>query len=263
MKNPFLSIITINYNDAVGLEKTIQSVLSQSFKDFEYLVIDGDSDDDSQNVIDKYKSFIHYCVSENDTGIYNAMNKGIRKANGEYLLFLNGGDVLNGRTALEDFINHEFFQGDIVYGDYKYEEGGKVFPDYLTPLFFVRTSLPHQSTLFKREVFDIMGLYDEQYKIVSDRDFYIKCFLSNQFVFKHVPYSLSIFDLSGVSNDPQHTEKQSLENERMFQENYGIYYEDYKKINLLISQLNQAKRQTVSGILKRIVNKMEKVCRIR
>ncbi|RVT75886.1 glycosyltransferase [Flavobacterium sufflavum] len=263
MKNPFLSIITINYNDAVGLEKTIQSVISQSFKDFEYLVIDGGSKDDSLSIIEKNRLSIDYCVSESDTGIYNAMNKGIRKANGEYLLFLNGGDVLNGRTALEDFINHECFQGDIIYGDYKYEEGGKVFPDRLTPLFFVRTSLPHQSTLFKREIFDKMGLYDEGYKIVSDRDFYIKCFLSNQFVFKHVPYSLSIFDLLGMSNDPQHTEKQVLENERMFQINYGVYYEDYKNMLLLQRQLNQLKRETVSGIMKRIVNKMKKVCRIR
>lgn len=263
MKNPFLSIITINYNDAVGLEKTIQSVISQSFKDFEYLVIDGGSDDGSLNIIEKNRLSIDYCVSESDTGIYNAMNKGIRKANGEYLLFLNGGDFLNGCTALEDFINHDCFQGDIVYGDYKYEEGGKVFPDYLTPLFFVRTSLPHQSTFFKREVFNIMGLYDERYKIVSDRDFYIKCFLSNQFVFKHVPYSLSVFDLSGVSNDPQHTEKQALENEKMFQENYGIYYEDYQNMLRLQSQLNQLKRETVSGIMKRIVNKIKKVCHIR
>lgn len=263
MKSPFLSLITINYNNCIGLEKTIQSVITQIYQDFEYLVIDGGSNDGSQNIIEKYRSFINYCVSESDSGIYNAMNKGIRKAKGEYVLFLNSGDVLNGNPALGDFINHEYFLGDIVYGDYKYEEGGKVFPDRLTPLFFVRTSLPHQSTFFKREVFDSMGLYDEKYDIVADRAFYIKCFLSNQFVFRHVPYSLSIFDLSGVSNDFKYKEKQKLENERMFQENYNIYYEDYQNMLRLQSQLNQARRETIAGIMKRIMNKMKKVCRIR
>lgn len=257
MKKLFLSVITINYNDALGLEKTIQSVSSQNFKDFEFLVIDGGSIDNSLDIIQEYQSTIDYWVSEKDTGIYNAMNKGIKASKGNYLLFLNSGDILSGITAIEDFITHKDFGGDIIYGDYQYEVGQKIFPDQLTPLFFVRTSLPHQSTFFKREVFDKMGLYDEHYRIVADRGFYIKCFLSNQFVFKHINYPLSIFDLSGMSNDPLHKEKQASENEKMFQENYGIYYEDYKKMNLLISQLNQARRETVSGIMKRIVNKIK------
>lgn len=260
---PFLSIITINYNNSIGLERTIQSIIPQTFKDFEYLVIDGNSTDDSLEVIQKNKTAIDFSISEPDTGIYNAMNKGIKASKGDYLLFLNSGDVFNGATALEDFIGQKGFGGDIIYGDYQFENGEKIFPDQLSPLFFVRTSLPHQSTFFKREVFDKMGMYEEQYAIVSDRAFYIKCFLSNQFVFKHVPYSLSIYDLSGISNNPEHTEKQASENETMFQEHFGVFYDDYKKMLLLQSQLNQTKRQTVSGVLKRIKNKIKKVCRIR
>lgn len=260
---PFLSIITINYNNSIGLEKTIQSIIPQTFKDFEYLIIDGASNDGSLEIIQKNKTAIHYSISERDTGIYNAMNKGIKASKGDYLLFLNSGDVLNGTSALADFISHKDFGGDIIYGDYQYEDGEKIFPDTLSPLFFVRTSLPHQSTLFKREVFEVMGLYQEDYTIVSDRAFYVKCFLSNRFVFKHVPYSLSIYDQNGVSNNPKHKEIQAAENETMFQELYGVFYEDYKKMLLLQSQLNQAKRETVSGILKRIMNKIKKECRIR
>jgi glycosyltransferase involved in cell wall biosynthesis len=260
---PLLSIITINYNNCTGLEKTVESIISQTFKDFEYLVIDGNSHDGSQAVIKKNSTVISYAVSESDTGIYNAMNKGIKVAKGAYLLFLNSGDVLNGNTALADFFSHKDFGGDIIYGDYKYEVGEKTFPDKLSPLFFIRTSLPHQSTFFKREVFEEMGLYEEHHTIVSDRAFYIKCFLSNQFVFKHVPYSLSIYDQNGVSNSSAHTEKQATENETMFQEYYGVFYEDYKKMNQMISQLSQARRETVTGILKRISNKIKKVCRIR
>jgi glycosyltransferase involved in cell wall biosynthesis len=259
---PFLSIITINYNNSIGLEKTIQSLISQTFRDFEYLVIDGASNDNSLKVIQKNKIAIDYSISEPDTGIYNAMNKGIKASKGNYLLFLNSGDILNGDTALSDFVNHKDFGGDIIYGDYQYEDGEKIFPDKLSPLFFIRTSLPHQSTLFKKEVFDTMGLYEEQYTIVSDRAFFIKCFLSNRFVFKHILYSLSIYDQYGISNNPEHKEKQAIENDVMFLEHYGVFYEDYKKMLLLQSQLNQARRESVSGILKRIANKIKKICRI-
>jgi glycosyltransferase involved in cell wall biosynthesis len=260
---PFLSIVTINYNNCIGLEKTIASVISQNYLNFEFLVIDGDSTDGSKAILAKYKNRINYSISEPDTGIYNAMNKGVMAAKGQYILFLNSGDLLNGASALEDFINHPDFEGDIIYGDYKFEEGEKVYPDKLSPLFFVRTSLPHQSTFFKREVFEEMGLYEEHYKIVGDRAFFIKCFLSNHFVFKHIPYSLSIYDLSGISNNPIHMDTQASENSKMFQEQYGVFYEDYQRMILLQSQLNQAKRAAISGILKRIINKIKKVCRIR
>lgn len=258
-----LTIVTINFNNAVGLQKTIDSVATQQWQNFEYLLIDGDSTDESLDIIKKNEANFTYWISEPDTGIYNAMNKSIKQAKGEYLLFLNSGDVFNGASALNDFINHPDFGGDIIYGDYQFEKGGKVYPDVLTPLFFVKSSLPHQSTLFRRSVFDKMGNYEEHYKIVSDRAFYIKCFLSNQFVFKHVNYPLSIFDLSGVSNDTVHKEKQALENESMFQEKYGIFYDDYKNMLFSQSQLKQAKRNTVTGVVKRIVNKIKKVCCIR
>ena len=91
---PKLSIITINLNNAEGLRKTIPSVISQTYCDFEYIVIDGGSTDGSVDVIKKYADKLSYWVSEPDAGIYNAMNKGIRKAGGEYCQFLNSGDWL-------------------------------------------------------------------------------------------------------------------------------------------------------------------------
>lgn len=258
-----LSIITINYNNADGLKKTIQSVISQTYRNFEYIVIDGDSSDNSKNIADQNLSNIDYYRSEKDTGIYNAMNKGIEASKGEYLLFLNSGDSLNGKDALNDFISHNDFHGDIIYGDYKFEKGEKIFPDKLSPLFFMRSSLPHQSTFFKKDVFDKMGLYEENYSIVSDRAFFIKCFLSNQFIFKHINYSLAVYDLSGVSNNPLHAEKQAVENEKMFKEYFGIYFEDYKDMINLQKQLQETQKQTISGIWKRISNKIKKICQIR
>jgi glycosyltransferase involved in cell wall biosynthesis len=89
-----LSIITINYNNSIGLKKTIESVVSQSCSEFEFIVIDGGSQDVSKEIIELHQSKINYWVSEKDKGIYHAMNKGIRASSGEYILFLNSGDVL-------------------------------------------------------------------------------------------------------------------------------------------------------------------------
>ena len=87
-----LSIITVNYNDAIGLERTIKSVISQTFRDFEFIIIDGGSTDKSVEIIRKYEKHIDYWVSEHDGGIYCGMNKGLRQAHGEYINFMNGGD---------------------------------------------------------------------------------------------------------------------------------------------------------------------------
>ncbi|RLD27572.1 MAG: glycosyltransferase [Bacteroidetes bacterium] len=256
MIHPLLSIITINYNDVVGIDKTIQSVNSQSYNNIEYIIIDGLSDDGSVELIKKHAAKISYWISEKDTGIFNAMNKGIKASKGDYLLFLNSGDILNGTSALGDFINHKNFKGDIIYGDYKFEDGEKIYPDDLSPLFFIRTSLPHQSTFFKRTVFDKMGDYNEGYTIVSDRAFFIKCFLSNLFTFQHIKYSLTIFDLSGMSNDADFKQNKKEEDERMFEKLYGIYYIDYKNHLLLQRQLYEAKRNTIKGIWKRIKKRL-------
>ena len=110
-----ISIITINYNNASGLEKTIRSVVEQTYNEYEYIIIDGASSDKSKEVIQEYQRYIDFWCSEKDSGIYNAMNKGIQKASGEYLLFLNSGDVLNNSAVLADI--HGFLSGeDIVYG---------------------------------------------------------------------------------------------------------------------------------------------------
>ena len=97
-----ISIITINYNNASGLEKTIRSVVEQTYNEYEYIIIDGASSDKSKEVIQEYQRYIDFWCSEKDSGIYNAMNKGIQKASGEYLLFLNSGDVLNNSAVLAD-----------------------------------------------------------------------------------------------------------------------------------------------------------------
>ncbi|WP_298262448.1 glycosyltransferase family 2 protein [uncultured Lutibacter sp.] len=255
--NLSLSIISINFNNSKGLNKTIDSVLAQQWRNFEYLVIDGGSTDESIPIIKANEKHIDYWVSEKDSGIFNAMNKGIKKAKGNYLLFLNSGDVLNGSTALLDFIKHPNFKGDIIYGDYVFENGQKIYPDELTPLFFVKSSLPHQSTLFKRSVFEEMGLYNESYKIAADRAFYIACFLSSKYHFNHINYPLTKYDLTGLSNNPEFRILKKQEDKSILKAYYGVFYIDYKKLLELEQELGLLKRATFKGIVKRIKKRLK------
>lgn len=261
--NPKVSIITINYNHAQALRTTINSVVQQTYSNKEYLIIDGGSADESVSVIKEFESHISYWISEKDTGIYHAMNKGIAASTGDYILFLNSGDVLNGKSALEDFITHPDFYGDIIYGDYKFSNGEKIYPDKVTPYYFVKSSLPHQSTLFKSDVFVKMGYFDESYKICGDRDFYLKCLLRDIFEWKHIKYPLAIFDLEGLSNNLNYQQQKKQEDHRLWRENFGVFYDDYMYIVQLNKQLSMVKKQTLKGIVKRIKSKIKHLCKVR
>lgn len=122
-KDPLITIITVNFNDKVGLERTIKNVANQTWKKFEYIIIDGGSSDGSKDIIEKYKDNFDYWVSEPDKGIYNAMNKAIERANGTYLLFLNSGDEFDSLNILEE--SHDLIHTeDLIYFDVNL-----VFPD--------------------------------------------------------------------------------------------------------------------------------------
>ena len=253
-----ISVITINYNNAEGLSKTISSVVEQTYSEIEFIVIDGASKDASADVLEASKDKISKLVSEPDTGIYDAMNKGIKLARGEFLLFLNSGDFLTNPKALSDFVAHEKFSGDIIYGDYKFENGEKIYPDTLPPNYFMKTSLPHQSTLFKSDVFDEMGYYDESYKMGADRAFFLKCFVSNKFTFSHVPYLLTKFDLQGISNNPEYLLRKQAEDTRMLKSFYGDKYEIYLAEIEAARKMKRAQKNSIKGIIKRIKNRIFK-----
>ena len=122
-----LSIITINYNNACDLKQTIQSVIEQTWGDFEYLIIDGGSTDSSLEIIKQYQNQIDYWVSEPDKGVFHAMNKGIEQSSGEYLLMLNSGDCLANNKVLEKVFDLNFYTEDILAGDVFRAAHGKIF----------------------------------------------------------------------------------------------------------------------------------------
>ena len=196
-----LSIITVNLNNRNGLQKTIDSVICQTFCDFEWIVIDGGSSDGSKELIEQYANHFAYWISEPDTGIYNAMNKGISVAQGDYIQFLNSGDVLCSSNIL-----HEVFtkipKVDIVYGDLEINETKGVsyiqkYPDTLSLSTLYFGHIPHPSSFIKSQLLK-EDPYDERLCIVSDWKFFLQKALEGR-VFYHIPVVVSRFDMTGIS----------------------------------------------------------------
>lgn len=176
---PLISIVTVCYNAQQFIEKTIQSIINQTFKDLEYIIIDGGSKDKTLKIIKKYESKISKIISEPDNGLYDAMNKGIKKANGKYILFINAGDAFHSPTTLQEVFN-KCQQGDVIYGDtlitdYNWAIKGKrrlrppkklKFKDFSKGML-----VSHQAFIAKKELAE---LYDTNYKYSADFDWTIK-----------------------------------------------------------------------------------------
>lgn len=202
--NPKISVITIAYNNREGLEKTIKSVVAQTSKDFEYIIIDGNSNDGSKEVLAQYSDKISYWISEPDNGIYNAMNKGIKASNGEYLLFLNSGDEFYSEQSLENAFPH-LYETDIIYGDLQIVDDQhtfvKKYSDGLSFHYFYIESLPHPSTFIKKTTFEKVGLYNEALKIVADWEWFLNAIVFKKCSFKKIPVVVSTFYLDGISSN--------------------------------------------------------------
>lgn len=202
---PKLSIITINFNNAEGLKKTIESVSTQSLLGFEYIIIDGGSQDGSVDLIKKYYCIISHFVSEPDNGIFSAMNKGIALASGEYILFMNSGDWLLHDQILEEAFDYGFIE-DYVFGRANLVQKGKIIEsDYVAsttaPTLYdmLFQSLPHQASFIRKELLLKHGEYDESLCIMGDWAFTIKAVILNNCSIRYIPLTICNYDLSGVS----------------------------------------------------------------
>lgn len=198
-----LSIITINYNNCAGLQKTIDSVIAQTWRDFEWIVIDGGSTDGGKELIEKYQEHFAYWCSEPDKGIYNAMNKGVEKACGDYLLFLNSGDILHDCKTLEE-AGVDRFSDDIVSGLTQRMDNGELLihheRDIVMQLLWI--SLNHQGTFIKGDIFNKIK-YDEQYRIVSDWKFWWDTIVFGNKSLKRINTIVANVEIGGISTNPQ------------------------------------------------------------
>lgn len=235
-----LSIITVNYNNKAALQKTIDSVKQQTWQDFEYLIIDGASDDGSAEIVSAHKNEFTHCISEPDKGVYAAMNKGIRLATGDYLLFLNSGDCLNSKNTLQQIETYLNSEKDIYYGDANYlEKDGDVirtYPDKLSFSFFYEHNLSHQSTFIKRSLFKDIFLYNENHKIVSDWEFFIYSICKANASYQHINIVVCKYDTAGISSLIDNHKQMHLERMQTLEHYFPLFLSDYQQIKELESK---------------------------
>ena len=239
-----LSIISINRNNASGLRKTIESVVSQTYTDFEYIIIDGASTDGSIGVINEFATPLNLpqrekkehpiinWISELDSGIYNAMNKGILKASGEYLLFLNSGDYLYNSEVLKNVFELDFDE-DIVYGEQLVENDGQIskvqflLPEHISFRSFMTSTLPHQCTFIKRSLFLSIGLYNENNKIVSDWEFNVLALFKFNCLLRKINIAVSVYDTIGISSSLEYMEIHNNEKRNVLYQHFTRFMLDY------------------------------------
>lgn len=227
-----LSIITISYNNAADLEQTIKSVLEQTWTEFEYIIIDGGSTDGSVELIERYQNRLDFWVSEPDRGIYHAMNKGVLKATGDYLLMLNAGDFLCDNDVLQRVFAMDNHQEDLLLGDVHRTANGKVFRDnhYAAPLtfsFFRHTSISHQGTFIKRSLHDTVGLYDESLRFSSDWKFFVLAICKYNVSYKNIALFVATCDCGGLTWDPKNFPAIRKEMNAVQQQYFPAFIDDY------------------------------------
>ena len=215
-----LSIITVNYNDLAGLRRTRDSIHSQTFQDFDWIVVDGGSSDGGKDFIQEHQDEMAWWCSEKDCGIYNAMNKGIRHAEGEYLLFLNSGDTLSAPNTLKEVFS-KTLDADVVYGDWTESLPRRPkkkchSPEKVNFYSFASRPLCHQTAFIRTNLLK-NSPYDETYHICADWAKWLE--LSKQgCTFQHIPITICHFVLGGFSY--RAVKERRLEQERILKEFY-------------------------------------------
>lgn len=204
MKNPKVSVITVVYNDCKNIKSTIDNVTKQTYNNIEYIVIDGNSTDGTKDIIKENEKHISKWISEPDKGLYDAMNKGVQLATGEWIIFRNCGDYFEHPTAIEEvFMQYQDNGEDFILCDIRYFKnyGYKDFkPNILNRHYFEAMPVNHPST-FVRKVTQLKYPFRLQYRNSADYCFFIEAF-QNGAKYKYIPIILSLFDNnSGVSTN--------------------------------------------------------------
>jgi len=228
---PYFSIITVCWNEEAGIKKTCESIVTQSYKDYEWIVIDGASTDRTLEILKEYETNMTCLISASDKGIYDAMNKGLIKASGEYVVFINGGDALASHDVLEKVKLAPHV--DIIYGDMRQDSPDgpvMIYPNEIIFSDLLTLMLPHQATYYRRELFKYHGHYDISYRIAADYEFNLRLLASGKISLHHIAKPLAIFDLSGISSSQKHRDLRKLENHQIRMKYFPLYRWSLKAI---------------------------------
>ncbi|ODV54865.1 glycosyltransferase family 2 protein [Lysinibacillus fusiformis] len=224
---PKISIITACYNAENTIEQTIQSVLGQTYKNIEYIIIDGASTDGTMEIVEKYRDKVDVVVSESDKGVYDAFNKGIGLATGDFINFMNADDYFKDILVVEKIariLNEK--KPKILYGKVRaideisgeWQFRGKL----LTLNDFKKGEMcPHQGVFTERNIFSQFGGFNLKYKILSDVDFTIKCFKKYEFETLFVNEEIAIFRIGGLSTNIKYMNRFHEENKEIHLEHFN------------------------------------------
>ena len=202
-----VTIITVCYNSANTIEKTILSVRNQTYKNIEYIIVDGNSKDTTLSIIKKHENIISNWISEPDKGLYDAMNKGIDMATGDLIGILNSDDVFNSESVIEEIVDfHKRYDIDASVGNIvQHKENGKIIRLYSSKYWNperlkIGFMPPHPSIFFKKELFDKFGNYDLGFKIGADYELITRFFLKNKISWKYSGITTTAMLVGGLSS---------------------------------------------------------------
>lgn len=205
-----ISIVTVVYNNEKTIKEAIECVLSQSYNNIEYVIIDGGSIDNTVTIINEYKDKLGYFISEKDKGIYDAMNKGINAATGDIIGILNSDDLYHNATIIEEIMGH-FIKNpelDLVYGDLFYvksENTNKVVRKWVSKQYYGKyfengNVPPHPSLFVKRKVYEQAGFFNLKFKLAADYEFMLRIFKKHHFTSKYLNKVIVKMRLGGATN---------------------------------------------------------------
>jgi glycosyltransferase involved in cell wall biosynthesis len=221
---PKFSVITVCLNEVATIRRTCESICAQTFQGFEWIVIDGGSTDGTLAVLGEYRDRMTHLVSEPDSGIYNAMNKGVTRACGETVVFMNGGDFFadNGALAAVASAPHR----DIIFGNVVFDgvnPSVQTYPDELSSGYLLDNMLPHQASFIRRGLFEVHGLHDESYRIAGDYEMFARLLCRHRVSYHHIDRVLAVFSDEGISRNRSMRMLRKRENHRVRKQYFPRY----------------------------------------
>lgn len=222
-----VSIITVCLNEEERIEKTIKSIIDQTFTNIELVVIDGGSTDNTLNILNRYSEFIDIFIPNKKNGVYNAMNAGIIASSGDYVYFMNGGDSFNNNDILERiFVNTP--DADILYGNILIKNANDDFrlkspPPSAGINYLLGRTIPHQSSLTRRSLFKDIGLFDESFTIAADYDFFLRAIVKYSASTSYFPFTFAVWIEDGISSLEKYKHLRESERKRAQKRNLPYY----------------------------------------
>jgi len=238
-----ISVITVCYNASKTIQKTIKSVVNQSYANVEYIIVDGESTDGTLAIVDQFSDQIAVVISEPDNGIYHAMNKGIDSSSGHYLIFLNADDYFFCTSTIENIVKRlpsnestQIFYGNTLMYDDKSGKGSLWKPKKISGKMLYNSTIPHPSSIFCRSFFENFGHYDDSFHIAGDYEVFVRAYV-NKVEFEYWDILIAVFSAGGISTNNTSSEMIKEERENAIRRHFSPAKRRYLKFRVRIKKL--------------------------